>query len=99
MKRILTIFAAILIAVISASAQESKREKVSHFYTTTEFNMTGAAWIYKINGKYEGNSQTGEQWEVIDENVKSGFTYETVPNNISHYIDDCPPMCTKDSRE
>ncbi|MBQ8483937.1 MAG: hypothetical protein IJ504_06505, partial [Bacteroidales bacterium] len=42
MKRILTIFAAILIAVISASAQESKREKVSHFYTTTEFNMTGA---------------------------------------------------------
>jgi hypothetical protein len=69
MKLILTIFAAILIAVISASAQESKREKVSHFYTTTEFNMTGAAWIYKINGKYEGNSQTGEQWEVIDENV------------------------------
>ena len=42
MKRILTIFAAILIAVISASAQESEREKVSHFYTTTEFNMTGA---------------------------------------------------------
>lgn len=42
MKRILTIFAAILIAVISASAQESKREKVSHFYTTTEFNMTCA---------------------------------------------------------
>ena len=42
MKRILTIFAAILIAVISASAQESKREKVSHVYATAEFNMTGA---------------------------------------------------------
>ena len=43
MKRILTIFAAIILAAVSASAQDSDyREKVSHFYTTTEFNMTGA---------------------------------------------------------
>lgn len=29
----------------------------------------GAAWIYKINGKYDYNAATGEQWEVIDDNV------------------------------
>ena len=43
MKRIVTILAAIVLAAVSASAQDSNyREKVSHFYTTTEFNMTGA---------------------------------------------------------
>ena len=42
MKRIVTILAAIALVAVSASAQESEREKVSHFYTTTEFNMTGA---------------------------------------------------------
>ena len=43
MKRIVTILAAIVLAAVSASAQDSNfREKVSHFYTTTEFNMTNA---------------------------------------------------------
>ena len=42
MKRIVTILAAIALIAVSASAQESEREKVSHFYSTTEFNMTGA---------------------------------------------------------
>ena len=28
----------------------------------------GAAWIYKVEGKYHMNTQTGEQWEVLDEN-------------------------------
>lgn len=28
----------------------------------------GAAWIYKVEGKYHMNMQTGEQWEVLDEN-------------------------------
>ena len=42
MKRIVTILAAIALIAVSASAQESEREKVSHFYTTTEFNITGA---------------------------------------------------------
>ena len=42
MKRILTILSVIVLTAVSALAQESEREKVSHFYTTTEFNMTGA---------------------------------------------------------
>ena len=43
MKRILTILAAIVLAGVSASAQDSNyREKASHFYVNTEFNMTGA---------------------------------------------------------
>ena len=29
----------------------------------------GASWVYKVNGKYHVNPETGEQWEVIDENV------------------------------
>ena len=29
----------------------------------------GAGYIYKISGKYQGNITTGEQWEVVDENV------------------------------
>ena len=28
----------------------------------------GVAWIYKVEGKYHMNMQTGEQWEVLDEN-------------------------------
>ena len=43
MKRILTIFAAIVLAAANASAEDSDyREKASHFYTIAEFNMTGA---------------------------------------------------------
>jgi len=43
MKRILTIFAAIVSAAVSALAQDSgPREKASHYYVTTEFNLTGA---------------------------------------------------------
>ena len=43
MKRILTILAVIVLTTVCASAQDSNyREKASHFYTTTEFNMTGA---------------------------------------------------------
>ena len=43
MKRILTILTAIILAAISASAQDSNyREKASHFYATAEFNLTGA---------------------------------------------------------
>ena len=29
----------------------------------------GASWVYKVNGKYHMNPQTGEQWEVIDDSV------------------------------
>ena len=29
----------------------------------------GAGWVYKVNGKYHVNAETGEQWEVIDDNV------------------------------
>jgi hypothetical protein len=43
MKRILTILAVIVLTTVCASAQDSNyREKASHFYTTTEFNITGA---------------------------------------------------------
>ena len=43
MKRIVTIFTAIVLAAVSALAQEpNHREKASHFYTIVEFNMTGA---------------------------------------------------------
>ena len=43
MKRIAIVLAAIVMAAVSASAQDSNyREKTSHFYTTAEFNLTGA---------------------------------------------------------
>ena len=43
MKRILTILVVIVLTTVSASAQDSNyREKASHFYVNTEFNMTGA---------------------------------------------------------
>ena len=43
MKRILTILSVIVLAAASAMAQDSNyKEKASHFYTTTEFNVTGA---------------------------------------------------------
>lgn len=42
------------------------KRKTFAFYSDL---YAGAAWIYKINGKYHGNTETGEQWEVIDENV------------------------------
>ena len=43
MKRILTILAVIVLTAVSASAQDSNhKEKVSHFYATAEFNLTGA---------------------------------------------------------
>jgi hypothetical protein len=29
----------------------------------------GASWVYKVNGKYHLNTETGEQWEIIDDNV------------------------------
>ena len=43
MKRILAVLAVIVLTTVSASAQDSNyREKASHFYTTAEFNITGA---------------------------------------------------------
>ena len=43
MKRILAVLAVIVLTTVSASAQDSNyREKASHFYTTTQFNITGA---------------------------------------------------------
>lgn len=44
MKRIVTIFAAIILAAVSASAQKSadNRDDAPHFYTSTEFNIIGA---------------------------------------------------------
>lgn len=42
------------------------KRRIFAFYSDL---YAGAAWIYKINGKYHGNSETGEQWEVIDDNV------------------------------
>lgn len=42
------------------------KRKIFAFYSDL---YAGAGWIYKICGKYYGNSETGEQWEVIDDNV------------------------------
>lgn len=42
------------------------KRKIFAFYSDL---YAGAGWIYKIGGKYHGNAETGEQWEVIDDNV------------------------------
>ena len=42
------------------------KRKIFAFYSDL---YAGAGWIYKIDGKYHGNAETGEQWEVIDDNV------------------------------
>ncbi len=42
------------------------KRKISVFYSDL---YAGAGWIYKIGGKYNGNAETGERWEVIDDNV------------------------------
>lgn len=42
------------------------KKKTFAFYSDL---YAGAAWIYRIDGKYHFNSATGEQWEVIDDNV------------------------------
>lgn len=42
------------------------KRKIFAFYSDL---YAGAGWIYKIGGKYHGNADTGEQWEVIDDNV------------------------------
>ena len=42
------------------------KRKIFAFYSDL---YAGAGWLYKIDGKYHGNAETGEQWEVIDDNV------------------------------
>lgn len=43
------------------------KRKIFAFYSDL---YAGAAWIYRIEGsKYEYNPETGEQYEIIDENV------------------------------
>lgn len=42
------------------------RRKVCAFYSDL---YAGAACIYQVNGKYHYNKDTGEKWEVIDDNV------------------------------
>ena len=42
------------------------KRKIFAFYSDL---YAGAGWLYKIGGKYHGSAETGEQWEVIDDNV------------------------------
>lgn len=42
------------------------KRKIFAFYSDL---YAGAGWIYKVDGKYHTNTQTGQVWEVVDENV------------------------------
>lgn len=42
------------------------KKKIFAFYSDL---YAGAGWIYRVSGKYHYNSDTGERWEVIEDNV------------------------------
>ena len=47
---------------------KDKCKEILHFCKVHSDLYAGAAWIYKVEGKYHMNMQTGEKWEVLDEN-------------------------------